>query len=117
MSWSLCVQAYHTDLMARAVSGKSPAMEEARKEGRRQAQVAALAEELRLQSAGPDEVRSAAVAQIHASERMKLAALAAAGFHVTTEVEPALRDLDLFAEFKRRKSVGGTYRASAPPKG
>jgi len=98
--------------MARAVTGKSPALEEARKEGRRQAQIAAFAEELRARAASPEDVRTAAVAQIHASERMKIAALAAAGFAVSTEVEPALRDLDLFAEFRKRKTAALAARSS-----
>lgn len=96
------VQAYHHDLAARLISGKSPTMEAAVQEAARQASVARDAAAL---PAGLDRAARAAMAQA-AEDRQMAAAVAGMGFAVNTAPAAPPDGMALFLAARAAKARG-----------
>lgn len=91
------IRAYHSDLAASLMTGKSPALEKARTAARRRAHEEALLEQVRAEK--PDASPEAVISL--SRDLVQLGRLSDAGFAVlqTTSVPT----VDLFKEFERRK--------------
>lgn len=96
------VQAYHHDLAARLITGKSPTVEAALEEGARQATAARDAAAL---PAGLDRATRAAMAQA-AEDRQMAAQVAGMGFAVNTAPTAPVDGMALFLAAKAAKARG-----------
>lgn len=105
---SAAVQAYHHDLAARLLSGKSPSLEEARTTAAHAQAVERAAEDARrsgLPMAAVDAARAAAEARAFARE------VAGQRFAVNVDPEPAIARLDgpaLFAAVRAARARGAS---------
>lgn len=105
---STAVQAYHHDLAGRLFTGKSGALEEARKEAAHAQALAAVEEEGRRSGLGRDQIdaaRAAAEARAFARE------VAGLRFAVNADPEPAVARLDgpaIFAAVREARARGAT---------
>lgn len=90
------IRAYHSDLAAALMTGKSPALERARTSARRRVQEEALLEQVLAER--PDASPEAAIAL--SRDLVQLDRLSAAGFAVNQTTAPTV---DLFKEYERRK--------------
>lgn len=107
MESALAVRAYHSDLAASLINGKSPALQQAYAFGIKAERIRALAEE--HLNKGADEVAAAA----RAEDEVKVEAIAQLGFGVKVKsadgsTASKAPSVDLFAKFEElRKAKPG----------